>query len=107
MALQEYNSFIIPAFITLGSAGILTPYFVEGFIIFSFILFISLVLLSKLLEKIKLKGYYDIILASISVILAFFYFGKFSIWFMAAGFGCLILAIYSIFFAVGEIKCAY
>lgn len=107
MAFEEYSSAMIPVFVTLGSVGLLYPFFVEGFIIFSFVLLAVLSLLSKFFEKIHLRGYYNIFLASVSVILAFSYFQKLTILFSITGILVLILAIYSIFVATQEIKCAY
>ena len=107
MALQEYSSAIIPAFVTLGSLGILYPYFVEGFILFSFVLFVVLFLVRELFNKINLSGYYDIFLASISVIFAFSYFQKLSFIFLITGITVLCFAIYTIFLSVREIKCPY
>ncbi len=106
MVLNEYSSIMIPAFITLGSAGILYPYFVEGFLIFNTVLFVTLFLLGKFFERIKLKGYYDILLASISVILAFTYFQKLTFLFVASGILVLGFAIFTIFWSTMEIKCA-
>ena len=107
MALEEYSSAIIPAFVTLGSLGILYPYFVEGFILFSFVLFIVLFLIRELFHKINLRGYYDIFLASISVIFAFSYFQKLSPIFIATGITVLGCTIYTIFISTKEIKYPY
>ncbi|GEM_PF-4440634 len=106
MAIEEYSTAIIPVFVTLGSLGMLYPYFVEGFIIFSFLLLITLFLLGKFFERIRLKGYYDIFLASISVIFAFSYFQKLSLLFIISGILVLIFAVYTVFVAALEIRCA-
>lgn len=107
MAIEEYIPVAIPAFVTLGSLGILYPYFVEGFILISFILFIVLFLIRELLDKVNLTGYYDILLASLSVIFAFSYFQKLSTIFMITGVIVLSFAIYTIFVSTKEIKYPY
>ena len=107
MAIEEYSTMMIPVFVTLGSLGILYPYFVEGFILFSFVLFVGLYLIGKLFENVKLKGYYDILLASFSVIFALSYFQKLSLLFVITGILVMGFAIYTIFIATQEIKCAY
>lgn len=106
MVLKEYSSKFIPIFVTLGSMGVLYPYLVEGFIIFSFILLIALYSLGRLFDKINVRGYYDILLASITVIFAFSYFQKFSIIFIITGILVFAFALYTIFIAMQEIKCA-
>lgn len=106
MGIEEYGSALIPAFVTLGSLGILYPYFVEGFILFSLVLFICLFLVGKLFDKFYLKGYFDILMASISVILAFSYFQRFSTIFLLTGIAILIFAIFSIYIATQEIQWA-
>ncbi len=106
MAMEEYSSVMVPIFVTLGSLGILRPYFLEGFIIFSFVLLVSLFLLGKFFEKMNLKGYYDIILASISIIFAFAYFQKLTILFIITGILVLSYSMYIIFTGMQEIKCA-
>ena len=106
MVLQEYNSIMIPIFVTLGSLGILVPYYVEGFFIFSVILLVVLFLTRQLSEKMSLSGYYDIFLAAVSVIFAFHYFQKLTLLFVLSGIIILGFALYTIFVATGEIKCA-
>ncbi len=106
MAITEYSSTLIPVFVTLGSLGVLRPYFVEGFIMFAFVLLIVLFSLGKLFGKLNLRGYYDILLASASVILAFSYFQKVSVIFIITGVVVLAFALYTIFIATQEIKCA-
>lgn len=106
MAIGEYSSTLIPVFVTLGSIGVLSPYFVEGFIIFSFVLLIVLFLAGNLFSKINLRGYYDIFLASISIIFALAYFQKVSVIFIITGIVVLIFALYAIFVGTQEIKCA-
>ena len=107
MAIEEYSSAIIPVFITLGSLGILYPYFVEGFILSSFVLLVALFLLAKVFEKIRLKGYYDILAASLLVIFALAYFQSASFILVITGILMVGFALYSIFVATQEIKCAY
>jgi|SRR3989338_7159671 len=107
MLFEEYNSIMIPVFVTLGSLGMLVPYFVEGFFIFSIVLLVVLFLFRKLFEKMRLSGYYDIFLASTSVIFAFYYFQQLTLLFVISGIIVLGFAIYTIFVATGEIKCAY
>ena len=106
MAIQEYTSALIPAFVTLGSLGILYPLFVEGVILISFVLFVLLFLIGKLLNNFHLKGYFDILMAAISVILAFTYFEKFSTIFLLTGAEILIFAIFSVYVATQEIQWA-
>ncbi|MBW2975127.1 hypothetical protein KY366_05410 [Candidatus Woesearchaeota archaeon] len=105
MAIEEYTSAVIPVFVTLGSLGALYPYFVEGFIIFSFVLLIALFALEKFFERIKLRGYYNIFLASISVIFALSYFQKLNLLLVLSGILVLGFAIYTIFIATIDIKC--
>jgi hypothetical protein len=54
-----------------------------------------------------LSGYYDIFLAAVSVIFAFYYFQKLTLLFVLSGIIILGFALYTIFVATGEIKCAY
>ncbi|MBI2147947.1 hypothetical protein HYU19_05785 [Candidatus Woesearchaeota archaeon] len=106
MAIEEYGSAMIPVFVTLGSLGILYPYFVEGAIMFSFVLVIALFLTGKIFEKIRLRGYYDAVLASLSIIFALVYFQKGSLTWIITGIIVLVIAMYTIFLSTQEIKCA-
>jgi hypothetical protein len=106
MVFEEYNAVMIPIFVTLGSLGILGPYYVEGFFIFSVVLLVVLFLLRKAFEQMGLTGYYDIFLAAISVIFALAYFQKLTLLFIISGVIILCFALYTIFVATGEIKCA-
>lgn len=107
MGMYEYSSAIIPVFTALSSLGIFYPYIIEQVIIFSFILVVVLFLLGAFFEKIRLRGYYDILLASISIIFALAYFQKATVYFIISGILVLAFAIYTISAATMEIKCAY
>ena len=107
MVIQEYGSSMLPVFITLGSMGLLSPYLVEGFILFSFILLVILYLIGEFFSKINLRGYFDILLASFSVIIAFSYIQKLSFLFVITGIIFLASAIFATVIATKEIKCAY
>ena len=106
MAMAEYSSAFIPVFVTLGSLGVLYPYLIESFILFSFILLIALFYIGKLSDKFRLRGYYDILMASVSVIFAMVYFQKLSLVFIITGIIMLVFSMYTIFIATQEIKCA-
>ena len=106
MAINEYASAVIPVLVTLGSLGILYPYFVEGFIIISFVIMVVLFLMGKLFEKLRLRGYFDILMASLAVIFALSYFQKLSPAYIATGILVLGFGIYSTYVATQEIKWA-
>ncbi|HLD07134.1 MAG TPA: hypothetical protein VJC16_06425 [Candidatus Nanoarchaeia archaeon] len=106
MPIEEYASVVIPAFVTLGSLGALYPYLVEGFIIFSFVLYVLLFLAGKLFERIKLRGYYDIFLASLSIIFAFSYLQKDAAISLATGMVVLVVSLYIVYYSAMQIKWA-
>ena len=106
MSFEQYPSMMIPVFVTLGSMGLLYPYFVEGFIIFSFVIMVVLFLLGRLFERLRLKGYYDLFLASLSVIFAFTYFRRLDFIFVLTGVLMMGFALYSIFVGTLEVKSA-
>lgn len=102
--IQEYSSAMISIFVSLGSFGLLYPSFVEGFIIFAIMLLVVTFLLSNFFAKLRLKGYYDILLASLSIIFALAYFQKAGIFFMLSGILVLGFAVIIIGIATAEIK---
>jgi len=89
---MDYINFMAPALISLGSLGLLTPFFVEGALLFSVVVMIGLYSLSNYLKKYKKEAYLYAIFAGLCFVFGISYIGG-NIFLVISGIGYLILSL--------------